>query len=829
MQPELLQEAVDYQVVHARLRDETVSKADAHKRIQHQHVLEELQQQLPLLIDSSPLQVLQQPHFWDFAQAAAATTPPLAQDLPILGYDLDSALLLASQQLQQLQELLGLQVSDLQKDLQQLVKVDGSAFSSGTAASQLATAVAGNKEGKESLAQLQLMQVLAQALGLSSVQLTGPLSACELVLRLTGVSWQQRQQLVAPEGVEQSLSAIAPQLVAAVSQLPVSALKQPSVENLLQLMQSQEALKDAAAALTSWRAEAASAGHLPVLMTLTAAEVQGLSRQQSEAVGRQVMQLEAQGRLLLRKAAAGQLLLGQLGASDAAALAWKVHVGGQAAAEQLVQLVLAQAGECFAAAVSEVESAESALARLSAGFRLEEATSRLDTAAPPSPLVMAGIPQHQVAELSKVLPGGGRPSDGTHYAHGSTAEQLVRDLALLMSHPQKAAAASSSPLLISPLLQATIQRLHIIAHDLPQVLSGPLLDLVSSFQPETAGESSAARQQHQRLRTLMQVLAAELPRLAAAEMSGRSGSSSWAEALTAGAAGEEELQGLLELVGEQEAQEVLVHAAAAGGGRAGARGEEEGQDGEEQGLYEMLADVHHDQDMQRYLQASQKRLKMEFDASLDLDLVHAPRGWQDPELFQQPADWLEGMRPLLNQHLTAQGEQPVNDSEWQVYKGAALAEHEQVELAAAACHRAAGHSPFHNSRADEAYLMQRLEAGIPKESVLHDAAHRYLTASFRNRTWRFAQRKHLVDRLIEIAAHLAAHPPRTHRGSPFSALFQQDGPPLVPRLAHTQQQLRGQAGPKTGDDDDEVFALPASFTASSSPSASAAGAIAAGR
>jgi hypothetical protein len=48
-----------------------------------------------------------------------------------------------------------------------------------------------------------------------------------------------------------------------------------------------------------------------------------------------------------------------------------------------------------------------------------------------------------------------------------------------------------------------------------------------------------------------------------------------------------------------------------------------------------------------------------------------------------------------------------------VYKDAALAEHEQVELEAAARHRAAGHSPFHNSRADEAYLMQRLEAGIP--------------------------------------------------------------------------------------------------------------------
>jgi hypothetical protein len=114
-----------------------------------------------------------------------------------------------------------------------------------------------------------------------------------------------------------------------------------------------------------------------------------------------------------------------------------------------------------------------------------------------------------------------------------------------------------------------------------------------------------------------------------------------------------------------------------------------------------------------------------------------------------------------------------------------------------------------------------LLAGIPRESVLHDAALRYLKASLRNRTWRFAQRKRLVDRLIEIAAHLAAHPARTHRGSPFSALFLRDGPPLVPRLTH-RQQLPGSAGAKAGDEQD-VFALPARFAAASSGSASAGG------
>jgi len=221
-------------------------------------------------------------------------------------------------------------------------------------------------------------------------------------------------------------------------------------------------------------------------------------------------------------------------------------------------------------------------------------------------VVAAGVPQHQVAELSKVLPLGGLSSSSaaasTHY--GTTAEQMVRDLALLMSHPRKAAAASSSPLLISPLLQAAVHRLHIIAHDLPKVLSGPLLELVSDFRPEIAGDVSVAQQQQQRLRMFLQVLAAELPRLTAADTTASgTASSSWAEPVAAGAADDEEIQGLLELVGEAEAQEVLVHAAAAAPRRTGARGaDDDAQDGEDQGLYEMLADVHHDLDMQRYLQ-----------------------------------------------------------------------------------------------------------------------------------------------------------------------------------------------------------------------------------
>lgn len=139
----------------------------------------------------------------------------------------------------------------------------------------------------------------------------------------------------------------------------------------------------------------------------------------------------------------------------------------------------------------------------------------------------------------------------------------------------------------------------------------------------------------------------------------------------------------------------------------------------------------------------------------------------------------------------------------QVYCDAALAEAEAGEAAAASSRRAAGHSPFHNSAADAAFLRQRLEAGIPRDSVLYSAAHKYLDACLRNRTWRFAQRKRLVDLLVRIADHLGAHPPRSHRGSPFSALFQADGPPLVPRVSRDSGRAMQHQG--------EVYALPEGF------------------
>jgi hypothetical protein len=147
-----------------------------------------------------------------------------------------------------------------------------------------------------------------------------------------------------------------------------------------------------------------------------------------------------------------------------------------------------------------------------------------------------------------------------------------------------------------------------------------------------------------------------------------------------------------------------------------------------------------------------------------------------------------------------------------VYCDAALAEAEVADAAAAAVRRTAGHSPFHNSKADEAFLRARLEAGIPASSVLHAAAHKHLGAALRNRTWRFAQRKRLVDLLIRIAAHLAAHPPRSYRGSPFSALFTRDGPPLVPRISLADGDRAGRGGgAAAAARQGEVYALPDGF------------------
>eukprot|EP00878_Enallax_costatus_P032265 GHUV01035416.1.p1 GENE.GHUV01035416.1~~GHUV01035416.1.p1 ORF type:complete len:152 (-),score=37.30 GHUV01035416.1:806-1261(-) len=59
-------------------------------------------------------------------------------------------------------------------------------------------------------------------------------------------------------------------------------------------------------------------------------------------------------------------------------------------------------------------------------------------------------------------------------------------------------------------------------------------------------------------------------------------------------------------------------------------------------------------------------LQMEFDPALDVDVIHAPHGWRDSELWVNPPEFLDGMKPLLDKYLEAQGEAAVTDMEWQV-------------------------------------------------------------------------------------------------------------------------------------------------------------------
>lgn len=112
--------------------------------------------------------------------------------------------------------------------------------------------------------------------------------------------------------------------------------------------------------------------------------------------------------------------------------------------------------------------------------------------------------------------------------------------------------------------------------------------------------------------------------------------------------------------------------------------------------------------------------------------------------------------------------------------------------------RARGRSAFHSSAADAAFLRSRLEAAVPQGSVLAAAARRYLDAALRNPSWTFGQRRRLVDRLGELAADLAKHPPRSARGSPFSALLQPGGPPLAPRLSRPPKGRRARRGEALG-------------------------------
>jgi hypothetical protein len=208
-------------------------------------------------------------------------------------------------------------------------------------------------------------------------------------------------------------------------------------------------------------------------------------------------------------------------------------------------------------------------------------------------LLLSGIPQLQLEEMAQLAaPAGGDTATGSRRSRAAhrvdTAEQLVRDLAQLLT-----AASSSSSSKGRDSLQAAVQRLEVVAHDLPGLLAGPLLELLAAFQSSEVADAAGVRQRQQQLQRFLQVVAAELPQQlqsGAAEDAG----SSWGAGgqVHDGAAAE----GLLDLMGEADSADLLRHAADR---QASSRRDGEGERGH---LYGWLANIHHDQDMQRYLQ-----------------------------------------------------------------------------------------------------------------------------------------------------------------------------------------------------------------------------------
>jgi hypothetical protein len=242
-----------YQAQHAHCRREArvqhtaFLSFNACREQQAKQLLQELVGQLHQLTNTAPLQAVSHPAFWQLAQQASAGSLALSQDLQLLGYDLAAAASSAASELQQLQQLLGLDASELQQQLLRSGRVDASLLQPGQV-KELLAAVSGDAAARQALAGLQLLQVLGQALGLSSVQLCSPISPCELLARLTG---RQQQQRELGQDLQQQLATAAPQLLAAVQQLPAAALEQATVGSLLQLLSSKPELqvRDAAACL----------------------------------------------------------------------------------------------------------------------------------------------------------------------------------------------------------------------------------------------------------------------------------------------------------------------------------------------------------------------------------------------------------------------------------------------------------------------------------------------------------------------------------------------------------------------------------------------------
>lgn len=206
---------------------------------QREAALQLLERQLPHLVDTSPCSALAHPAFWQLAQAAGSSSRGILDDLDLLGYDLAAAVAEGAEQLQLVQQLLGLDAAQLQQQLVTQLKASGNILLPDHQA-QLMQAVANSAAARALLGQLQLLEVLAVCLGRSAVQLLLPPSSSELVRRLTG---RALEPPAISEQLAGAIQAAGPALVSAVSQLSGSSLSQPSVSGLMQLMDSKAELK----------------------------------------------------------------------------------------------------------------------------------------------------------------------------------------------------------------------------------------------------------------------------------------------------------------------------------------------------------------------------------------------------------------------------------------------------------------------------------------------------------------------------------------------------------------------------------------------------------
>ncbi|GLI59581.1 hypothetical protein VaNZ11_001506 [Volvox africanus] len=206
--------------------------------------------------------------------------------------------------------------------------------------------------------------------------------------------------------------------------------------------------------------------------------------------------------------------------------------------------------------------------------------------------------------------------------------------------------------------------------------------------------------------------------------------------------------------------------------------------------HQMLALQHMEMDVERYLTMTHDpRLHLPVSGLAQSTATTASTpcrptfaNWTDPALRRSAGAFLEDMRPQLDAYLKALGQSPLGDTEWSVYRDAALQEWEAGRAEREERVASAGQSGFFNPRADEVYLQQMLEESIPIGDPLGPQSRRYLETLLRNPSWSFAQRRQAVQRLIQLNTHFASQVPAQEGGSPFAPLFAVGGGAVVPRL-----------------------------------------------